>query len=71
MELSRSGEEQGSKAIVYRLLLSWQGEIPMTTTLAFNLRAVSCLAMAPAFAQSSNAQEQDKSAKIHHPRAKD
>jgi hypothetical protein len=43
----------------------------MTTKLAFNLLAVSCLAMAPAFAQSSNAQEQDKSAKIHHPRAKD
>jgi hypothetical protein len=36
----------------------------MTTKLAFNLLAVSCLAMAPAFAQSSNAQEQDKSAKI-------
>ncbi len=35
----------------------------MTTKLAFNLLAVSCLAMAPAFAQSSNAQEEDKSAK--------
>jgi hypothetical protein len=45
------------------LLLSWQGEIPMTTKLAFNLIAVSCLAIAPAFAQSSNAQEEDKSAK--------
>ncbi len=36
----------------------------MTTKLAFNLLAVSCVAMAPAFAQSINAQEQDKSAKI-------
>ena len=35
----------------------------MTTKLAFNLIAVSCLAIAPAFAQSSNAQEEDKSAK--------
>ena len=31
----------------------------MTTKLAFNLLAVSCLAMAPAFAQSSDAQEED------------
>src|SRR6266550_1035717 len=35
----------------------------MTTKLTFSLLAVSCLAMAPAFAQSSNAQEEDKSAK--------
>src|SRR5439155_2249112 len=34
----------------------------MTTKLAFNLLAVSCLTMAPTFAQSSNTQE-DKSAK--------
>ncbi len=68
------GQERSKAAnqIVYRLLLSWQGEIPMTTKLAFNLLAVSCLAIAPAFAQSSNAQEaqsskaqeEDKSAKI-------
>ncbi len=36
----------------------------MTTKLSFSLLAVSCLAMAPAFAQSSNAQEQD-SLRIH------
>jgi hypothetical protein len=35
----------------------------MTTKLAFNLLAVSCLTIIPAFAQSNNAQEEDKSAK--------
>ncbi len=35
----------------------------MTTKLTFSLLAVSFLAIAPAFAQSSNAQEEDKSAK--------
>jgi hypothetical protein len=35
----------------------------MTTKLAFNLLAVSCLAVVPAFAQTGGAQEQDKSAK--------
>jgi ABC-type sugar transport system substrate-binding protein len=35
----------------------------MTTKLTFSLLAVSFLAIAPALAQSSNAQEEDKSAK--------
>lgn len=35
----------------------------MTTKLAFSLFGVSCLAIAPAFAQSGSAQQEDKSAK--------